>query len=397
MTLAKKLVGFVPDAVVQSCVAFAGRLLDRPLSNVFGSLHPRAALISYLAAPFRRKPGLGHTNAVEVLEIGRVFHDLGFRVDVVHYEYKGKIDYDKYDILLGFGDPLIRSYQFRKKEIRTVYYGTGMHVLHQNSASLRRVEELHRKRGCWVLESARVVEKAYSVQTSLVNAMVVLGNEKVADSYRSQYHGRIYSLPPSFFSVIDAWKLLSQKQIGEASKNFCWFGGRGCVHKGLDLLLDFFRENSGLHLHVCGPIDGEPRFKECFHEELYRTRNIHTHGFVRLDSSLFREVMARCAFVVFPSCSEGAPSSVLNVMGNGGLIPILTPETGIDIEDFGVTIPNPSQEDVREAILQASAMPSSEIRRRSEATIEFTGSRHSLVSYANNLRVALTDIIEGLP
>lgn len=397
MTLAKKPVGFVPGAVVQSCVAFAGRLLDRPLSNVFGSLHPRAALISYLAAPFRRKPGLGHTNAVEVLEIGRVFHDLGFRVDVVHYEYEGKIDYDKYDILLGFGDPLIRSYQFRKKEIRTVYYGTGMHVLHQNSASLRRVEELHRKRGCWVLESARVVEKAYSVQTSLVDAMVVLGNEKVADSYRSQYQGRIYSLPPSFFSVIDAWKLLSQKQIGEAAKNFCWFGGRGCVHKGLDLLLDFFRENPALHLHVCGPIDGEPHFKKCFHEELYRTRNIHTHGFVRLDSPLFGEVMARCAFVVFPSCSEGAPSSVLNVMGNGGLIPILTPETGIDIEDFGVTIPKPSQEDVREAILRASAMPASEVRRRSEATIEFTGSRHSLVSYTKNFRVALNDIIEGLP
>jgi len=397
MILAKKLSRFVPAAVVRSSVALAGRVLDRPLSNVFGSLYPRTALISYLAAPFRRRPGLGHTNAVEVLEIGKALHDLGFRVDVVHYEYKGKIDFDTYDILLGFGDPLVRSFQFRRKDIRTVYYGTGMHVLHQNSASLRRVEELHRKRGCWVLESARVVEKTYSAQTSLVDAMVVLGNEKVADSYRSQYQGKIYSLPPSFFNVIDAWKLLSQKQIGEAAKNFCWFGGRGAVHKGLDLLLDFFRENPWLHLHVCGPIDGEPYFKECFHEELYRTRNIHTHGFVRLDSPLFGDVMARCAFVVFPSCSEGAPSSVLNVMGNGGLIPILTPETGIDIEGFGVTIPKPSQEDIREAILHASAMPASEVRKRSEATIEFTVSRHSLVSYANNLRVALTDIIEGSP
>ena len=396
MTLKKRFPQFLPRVIARSSAALAGRVLERPVTNVFGSLYPRTALISYLAAPFRRKPGLGHTNAVEVLEIGKAFHDLGFRVDVVHFEYGGGIDYDKYDVLLGFGDPLIRSYEYRRKEIRTVYYGTGMHVLHQNAASLRRIEELHRKRGCWILESSRVVEKTYSAQTSLVDAMIVLGNAKVADSYRSQYQGRIYSLPPSFFRVIDAWKLLSQKLIDEAGKHFCWFAGRGAVHKGLDLLLDFFSGRPGLHLHVCGPIDDEPYFKECFHQELYRTRNIHTHGFVRLDSPLFGEIMARCAFVVFPSCSEGAPSSVLNVMGNGGLIPVLTPETGIDIEGFGVTIPKTSEENVREAILHASAMPPSEIRSRSEATIRFTGSRHSLVSYADHLRVALTDIVKGL-
>ncbi len=396
MTLAKKLAGFLPGTLVRSCGAIAGKFLDRPLINAFASNHSRSALLSYIVSPFRNKPGMGHTNTVEVLEISRIFHDLGFRIDVVNYEYEGKINYDKYDVILGFGDPLIRSYQYRRKDIMTVYYGTGMHVLHQNSASLKRVEEVYRRHGCWLLESARVVEKAYSVQTSLVNAMVVLGNEKVADTYRSQYHGKIFSLPPSFFRVTDARELLSKKRIDEAAKNYCWFGGRGCVHKGLDLLLDYFRENPDLHLHVCGPIDVEPHFKECFHKELYLTRNIHTHGFVRLNSPLFLEVMSRCAYVVFPSCSEGAPGSVLNVMGNGGLIPILTPETGIDIEDFGVAIASPSREGVRKAILETSAMPASEVQRRCEATIEFTNSRHSLAAYSRNFRIVLTDIVGGL-
>jgi hypothetical protein len=83
-------------------------------------------------------------------------------------------------------------------------------------------------------------------------------------------------------------------------------------------------------------------------------------------------------------------------MGNGGLIPILTPETGIDIEDFGVAIASPSREGVRKAILETSAMPASEVQRRCEATIEFTNSRHSLAAYSRNFRIVLTDIVGGL-
>jgi glycosyltransferase involved in cell wall biosynthesis len=90
-----------------------------------------------------------------------------------------------------------------------------------------------------------------------------------------------------------------------SNTHFLWFGGAGLVHKGLDLLLDYFYENPSLTLHICGPIESEPLFAQAYKKELYETENIIMHGFVDIRGQVFEEIIKRCAFVVFPSCSEG--------------------------------------------------------------------------------------------
>ena len=44
----------------------------------------------------------------------------------------------------------------------------------------------------------------------------------------------------------------------------------------------------------------------------------------------FEEILLSCSFAIFPSCSEGGCPSTLTVIGNGGLIPIITKETTIE-------------------------------------------------------------------
>jgi len=100
----------------------------RQISNYLKTHYKKNALISYITHPFNCGINLTHTNYAEVLEIAKVFHELSYNVDIVDYDYEGNLDYDKYSVIFGFGEPLVNSFYHRNHKILTIYYGTGMHV-----------------------------------------------------------------------------------------------------------------------------------------------------------------------------------------------------------------------------------------------------------------------------
>ncbi len=278
--------------------------LKSPVINHFGDNFSKNVLISYITKPFKKGIDFSHTNSVEVLEIAKVFRSLGFNVDAADYDYEGFLDFDKYDLIFGFGEPLISSFSSNnKKNLIRIYYGTGMHVTVQNNNTLKRVEEVYRKKGVWLIESGRIVEKVWSQQTNIVDALILLGNDIVMESYKKYFDKDIYLLPPSFHKIYDYNDIIVKKNFKEARDNFLWFGNRGLIHKGLDLLLDLFKTMPEIHLHVCGPLEEEYNFKQIYRKELYDTPNIHTYGFVKIDSKLFNELIHKCGFIIYPSCS----------------------------------------------------------------------------------------------
>jgi glycosyltransferase involved in cell wall biosynthesis len=284
----------------------ASKIIFRsPIINYYRTSYPRNALVSYITNPFREEIDLSHTNLFESMEIGKALNEAGFKVDITDYDYEGHIDYSNYDLIFGFGEPLINSFYKRAKKIITVYYGTGMHVNTQNNNTLNRIGEVFDKKGVWLPESGRIVDKAWSVQTTIVDAMVLLGNEEVTKTYSPYFKGKIYNIPASFYNVTKEEEIISYKDFNKAKIHFLWFGSSGMIHKGLDLLLEIFSKREDIHLHICGPLESEPEFKQTYKNELLKTANIHYHGFISLTSVLFKELLKECAFVVLPSCSEG--------------------------------------------------------------------------------------------
>ncbi|MEW6379053.1 MAG: glycosyltransferase [bacterium] len=386
--------GYIPESIEEIVRDIRVSFLDMPVRNFFRTNYPRHVLISYITSPFRKGISLSHTNTRESVEIARVFHNLGFTVDIVNYQYRGGLDYSPYDFIFGFGEPLIKSFYRRNRHQLTVFYGTGMHVCHQNHATLQRIAEVYRKKGEWLLESGRIVDKSWTVQTTLVDAIITLGNETVADSYRPYFHKKIYCLPVTYYQVLDFEDVLAGKDFRQAQKHVLWFGSSGLVHKGLDVLLEVFKELTDRHLHICGPIDREPGFKKCYYQELYCTENIHTYGFVNLQSELFKHLVSRCGFVIFPSCSEGEPSAVINVMANAGLIPIVTRESGITVDSFGIRIHDISGESIKRSLAEAMALGPSELQDRSFACARKTVMDHSVERFRSTLTDALKSVIE---
>ena len=364
----------------------------RPIINYFKTNYNKNVLISYITDPFRNGIHLRHTNQTEAIEITKVFNELDYNVDIADYRYEGNLDYDKYSIIFGFGEPLIKSFYNRNHKILTIYYGTGMHVIHQNHATLKRIEEVYKKKGKWLLESGRIVDKAWSVQTSLVDNIITLGNDEVVDSYKKYFSKKIYNIPISYYKIFDQKEILRNKNFEDAKNHFLWFGSSGLIHKGLDLLLEVFKELPDLHLHVCGPIDSEPKFKAVYYEELYNTKNIHTYGYQDIKSKSFKDIISKCAFIIFPSCSEGEPGSVINVMLYG-LIPIVTNTAGIRIKDFGIKIKKLTHESIKESVIKAANLTEGEIKKRSLKCANHTIDNHSIEKFSYELKKALIDIL----
>jgi len=207
------------------------------IKNYFKTQHSKNALLSYITKPFRKGEYFTHTNYFEAMSHAKILNELGYNVDVIDYDYHGEIDFSKYDLLVGFGDAFQKYFEFSKKKVKTIYYGTGMHVCHQNHATLKRLKDVYLKKVLWLGNSTRYVEKCWTHQTYLVDAMIVLGNEVCVESYKKFYDGKIFNIPAPFYKVIDAWKLLQENNLG---KSFIWFGSSGLIHKGLDLVLDYF-------------------------------------------------------------------------------------------------------------------------------------------------------------
>ena len=372
----------------------ASKIIFRPpIINYFRTSYAQNALVSYITDPFRNEISFNHTNSFESMEIGKAINEAGFNVDIADYDYEGRIDYSRYDLIFGFGEPLINSFYKRGKKLITVYYGTGMHLNTQNANTLNRVKEVFDKKGVWLPGSGRIVDKAWSIQTTLVDAMVLLGNEEVTKTYSPFFKGKIFNIPASFYKVTIYDEIISSKDFNTAKKHFLWFGSSGMIHKGLDLLLEIFSKREDIQLHICGPLEGEPEFKQTYYNELFKIGNIHYHGFVSLNTVLFKELMQKCAFVVFPSCSEGGGAAVLNVCGNGGVIPLLSKEASIDIDDFGFIFEKIDNESIQAVINQALQLPDQEIKERSIKCYEMISKKHSQINYASDLRKCLTRIL----
>lgn len=388
----KKIIKRYVSSDIWDIFKYAHNKLKKPIKNYFKTNFRENVLISYITEPFKNGIHLRHTNQAEALEIAKVFNELGYNIDIVDYCYEGNLNYDKYSVIFGFGEPLEKSFYDRNHKILTVYYGTGMNTIYSNFFTLKRIEEVYKKTGKWLLESGRIVDKAWSVQTSLVDSIITLGNDEVVNSYKKHFFKKIYNIPVTYYKLFDQEDILKNKNFREAKSHFLWFGSSGLIHKGLDLLLEVFKEIPDLYLHVCGPIDNEPKFKNVYYEELYNTKNIHTYGYQDIKSKSFKDIISKCAFIIFPSCSEGEPSSVINVMVYG-LIPIVTNTAGIRIKDFGIEIKQLTRMSVKESITKAANLNESEIKERSIKCASDTINSHSIEKFSFELKKALIDIL----
>ncbi|MEI6239316.1 MAG: glycosyltransferase [Planctomycetia bacterium] len=352
------------------------------LENLFRRTADEAVLLNYTTHPFVSRQ-VGHSNYYEARIIARALHDHGYRVDILDFFDDTPVDCARYRLIFGFGHAFEQSFAASSTAApRRIYYATGAHVSYQNPAEIDRVRIVNHRHGVRLMPQ-RVVPWCWSLSTSFSDALVVLGNDWTASTYRPFTDAPIHTLDATALFNPDADRIHrdpTQRPLG-----LLWFGARGFVHKGLDVCLEYAASEPDVMLHVCAAEEAE--FMRAF-APYFRLPNVLFHGHVDVRSAAFVRIVAQCTCCILPSCSEGQSTSLLTAMATG-LIPIGTTSTGVDIARLGILMDDISVDSVARSVAAVRALPPQEIRDRDHGLRQHCRIFHSPGRFNENVRALL--------
>jgi glycosyltransferase involved in cell wall biosynthesis len=363
------------------------------LKNVFKDQHRQRVLISYISAPFIYGEKFTHTNYVECFSAARIFNELGYCVDVIDFNSEHIPDYSRYEVIYGFGTPYERSFYDTSFRGKRIIYSPGCNTVYSNIVSSLRLKSVHEKLGYYPARLSRITNNAWPLQKYLSDAIICLGNTFVASTYASENPEMpIYSLDLFYLKTTDEIDL-SVKDFSASKFHMIWFGSQGSVHKGLDIALEVLDKNPELTLHICGYDDKNEPELQVLYKPLFDEGRAINHGFVDVQSVQFKELMQRCGAVIFPSSSEGGAASILTLMANGGLVPVITKQCGLTLPDMAFEAERISVEDINIQIRQYLLMDAAALKERAINIRYFAQSAHSYPLYLTNLKSIITQIL----
>jgi len=364
------------------------KLKNKEIKNVYSTNFRKNVLISYIVSPLKIKNRFNHSNQQELITITKVFKDLGFNVDVYHYLSNKKINYQKYSLIFGFGNPFSSS--FAEKNIKRIYYGTGAHPYFQNYETLKRVDEFFNKKETWLLESSRKVNYTWPEQLQLSDVMILLGNKYISATYEKYFNKKIYLINSTYNTFLDKIKTTKQSNK-ETKRSFLYFTSNGALHRSLDLLIEYFIKHPELNLYIASNFEKEINFLEIYKNEL-KQKNIELIGYLNINSEKYLNLINKCDFTILPTCSEGQSTSLINMM-RSGLIPITTIYSGLEnLEDL-ILIKDNNLKSIDNAIKKSQKLTLKEINFKRNKLINYSKENYSLKNYENSLKTIILEII----
>lgn len=347
--------------------------------KLFGVIHLKTknkargnVLFSYDTSPFLRLPGedyFSHTNQWECKEIANIFLNRGYNVDVIDSRNVTFIPSKKYDFFIDVHQNLERIMPFLNKDCVKIFHITTKHWLFQNYVEYLRLLNLKKRRGI-VLKPERILSATNSID--FADYVSYLGNQSTIETYDFS-EKIIFPIP---LSTTHLYPFSEGKDFEKCRKNFLWLGGGGLVLKGLDLVLEVFGRTPEYNLTICGPINPRGDFEKLYHRELYKTPNIKTISFIDLGSQKFSDIVNSSLSLIYPSASEGQAGSVIVSM-HAGLIPIISYESGVDINDFGIILKKSSMEEIKKSIERISNLPALALKSMAKGAWEYARKNHT--------------------
>ena len=346
-------------------------------------------LFSYIIKPFVSNGGEPHNIASSIIwecfQRVQTFLDLGYSVDVISYLNTSFVPDRKYSFVLDIYKNLERIAPLLNDDCIKIFNPLWAHWLFNNYASHKRFLEFQQRKGV-TIKAQRLLVPNLSIEYA--DYAIIKGNEFTIGTYR--YANKpLYKIPqttPILFPQPNG------KDVESCRRNFLWLSGGGMIHKGLDLVLEAFSEMPDYHLYVCGDMHKEADFERIYHKELYETSNIHSIGWVNVESPEFAKIVNNCIGHIHPSCSESCSGSVIISM-QAGLIPIASYESGVDVDDFGVILDDCSIDTIKKTVKMISSLPAEELKNMALKAWEFTRLNHTRESSAEEFRKVIGQII----
>jgi glycosyltransferase involved in cell wall biosynthesis len=344
--------------------------------------YDRRALLVYLPSAFHWEPGSEefrkHQNLRRTRMMASILDENGFVVDVANKRDGHFRGWPPYDLVIS--ERHWQSLAELAGDAPSAFLATSHHHRVHNR-KLNRRHDLREARGRTPLPRTGLWPEGLEALTT-AHAIVGNGNRTTAESWEETFSGPTYwfdAFPPG-----DRHEAPSGKDREAARRSFLFFASRNQMRKGLDLALEGFAQTPELELHVCSNVEREEDFARAYARDL-AAPNVTVHGWTDVQGDHFAELVRRCGWVLHPSCSEGQAGAVVQCMASG-LVPVLTPETGLDVDGFGSLLHEETPEALAELVRACAETDAGELGDRAAAAYDVAHTRHTEDAFAERFR-----------
>jgi hypothetical protein len=349
-------------------------------------------LFSYLSKPVVWRADdrrfLGHSSFWECAELVRIFNCLGYSVDIIPWDDNKFIPRKRYAAIFD----IHRNLSLYEGEAKRIFHVTGSDPEFSNSAERQRIYDLESRRFVRVEQRRNFPEEdveAFHRNLEAADVITFLGNDETAAHFPESVRRKICYVPVTASFLSD----LRDPRTACFSREFLWFGGRGAVHKGLDLVLEVFARRRDLILHVVGPYLEEADFVRAYRHELTRCPNILSHGYLYPSSRSFQVLAERVAAFILPSCSESTSTAAVTCM-QYGLLPVVSEYCGLGLDaSMGITLRSCSLEEIERAVVSICNSSQESIRQMTVLSQEHALRTYSRGAFSECMRKVLAETL----
>lgn len=366
---------------------FQRNMMIRNMGRTSTSKQPRV-LICYLTEPFYYKEDNvnGHPKHLQMMEMAHYFSSRGYAVDICNYIDAASIDESRhYDVIIGQGSSYLKALRagnFKKAILFLTENNTD--TVNQNySERLKYFKERHpsvdanlsvERKGVFTLEHIQS-------STDIIAFNSTNSAQSLLDHCRNVF-------PITVNTIGNKYANVPSEIIVRNKYNFVWLGSVGFIHKGLDILLDAFRDLPNYTLNVYGV----PKSEMKLWKELSGPNTV-LHPNIDVASERFvEEVIKQNAFVISTSCSEGIQTGVATCM-RSGLIPIVTRDCGYDDHDSIFMLENYDVEYVKNRIQEICSTDDNVLVEMSSLARDYANSKFTNEQFTIELNEALDKIL----
>lgn len=357
-----------------------------PLTLISGTSGLPRALVAYLPEALRL-PDSDARNAMwsnpgQVRCLVACLLDRGFCVDLIDWRAGAFHLEHEYQLFVGHAGPAFHRADLQMPDsVQRILLATEAYwKVHLENTERRRRELCARRKVAFHADRRPTGDDA---SLDRADSVIGTGGTWAANTYPGT--------KPAVFIENAAYadrrwlKTVARRDLGRP-RGLIFFGGSGPIHKGLDRVLEATSDGS-VELHVCSTMSKE--FEAEYEQELHLTWNTYFHGWTAPLSHNLRAMVNHCAFTVLPTCSEGSPGSLCQML-QYGLIPIVTPEASLDLNDLAITLEEPTVDCIRQTIEWAIGRSDVWVTERRNDILRVAQDKYSPAAYYARLQTALT-------
>lgn len=350
---------------------------------------------SVILLPAEHQALAGHTNRWESRCIARMLIGTGYIVDAIDLDAPLPPRIELYDVVFCLHDALARMADRLRPDARKIMLLTGSSPDYQNRRERERLAALAARTGKTCEPRRQVAHAERELEAlALADHCLLHGNAHTRSTYAASLQAKTLLIPVT--GGHDAGDAGPRPGPGP-SRHILWLSGIGAIHKGLDLAVEVFLRNPGWTLEVVGTAADEPDFRAIYGESIRTAGNIRLHGFQFPSSREFREIAARCVAFLGTSCSEGMSSACVTGFQHG-LVPILTRDCGLDIdESCGTMAEEDSIDGIERAIRRVMDLSADELARQGRLARVRANAEHSRHAFAAAVGEAFGRILPTRP